>query len=244
MIEETAGETPEVQETAQDAQVSESSPEQQPEAETKGEAAPTEQKGEPASVPEGVQKRIDELTRKRREAERRAEAAEKRLKAAEAKNLDDLDYDDQVAERTLRRTRADQIEMDREAAQGLAQEAFLARGEAFASQYPDYGTVVSDTSLQVTPLMTEAIIDSEHGPAVAYYLGKNPQEAARISQLNPVSQAREIGRIEAKLTSTRQTKQPASAPVNPVGARAATTTKDPAKMTMAEYVAYRKTQDG
>lgn len=223
----------------QDAQVSESSTEQQSEAVTEGEAAPTDATGDAQKVPEGVQKRIDEVTRKRREAERRAERAERELAELKGRDLSNLDWEDQIAEKTYSRSQEAQIKNDRQAVQELTQEAYQARAEVAATKYPDYHTVVGNPALPITPAMAEAIMDSDYGPEVAYHLGKNPNEAARIANLNPVSQARELGRLEALVSQPRQVKQPAAAPVNPVGARAAATQKDPSKMTMAEYAAWR-----
>jgi hypothetical protein len=244
MNEELAGvETPEANALVENEGVSESPPEQQPVAENEGEAAPAEQKGDDASVPPDVQdainQRIAKITREKHEALRRAERAEKKLKQAEGRNLDDLDYDDQIAEKTLNRSRREQIENDRETVQELAYEAYQARAEITARKYPDFAEVAGNPSLPITPAMAEAIMDSDHGPEVAYHLGKNPNEAARIARLNPVSQARELGRIEAIVSSARPATKTASAPVNPVGARAAPVRKDPAKMSMSEYIAWR-----
>lgn len=205
----------------------------------------TEETGEQAEapdadkIPDGVQQRINEITRKRREAERRAERAEKRLREMESKNLDDLDYEDQIAERTLNRSRREQIENDRETAQELAHEAYQARVQAVATKYPDYAQVAQNPNLAITPAMAETIMDSDYGPDIAYHLGKNPLEAARISQLNPPSQARELGKIEALVSAPKPQPRTAPKPVTPVGSQGSSGTKDPSKMTMAEYAAWR-----
>jgi hypothetical protein len=52
--------------------------------------------------------------------------------------------------------------------------------------------------------MAEVIADSEDGPAVAYYLGKNPEAAAAIAQLPPSAAARELGKLEARLAFERE----------------------------------------
>lgn len=249
MTEETFGEdTPQAEDFASEADtgavetqdISEQPTEPQPEAETEGGADPAGDTGDKGQVPEGVQKRIDELTRKRREAERRAERAEAKLREQEQRDLSNLDWEDQIAEKTLSRSRREQVENDRETVQELAREAYQARVEIAAAKYPDFHSVAGNPNLPITPAMAEAIMDSEHGPEVAYHLGKNPAEAARIANLNPVSQARELGRIEALVSQARQAPKPAPAPVNPVGARAASGgKKDPTKMSMAEYIAWR-----
>lgn len=219
---------------------SEPSTEQQPEAETEGEAAPAEEKGEDARVSEGVQQRINEITRKRREAERRAEKAERKLKELENRDYSNLSYEDENAQRTADLIRREQAESDREAARELAHEAYQARVEVAATKYPDYAQVTGNPNLPITPAMAEVIMDSDHGPDLAYHLGKNPSEAAKIAQLNPASQAAALGRLEAQITAPKALKTPASAPVQPVGGKAtAAGQKDPTKMSMAEYIAWR-----
>jgi hypothetical protein len=69
--------------------------------------------------------------------------------------------------------------------------------------------------------MAETIQSSDVGPELAYYLGSNPKEADRISRMTPLSQAKEIGKIEAKLVSAPPMKKTTSAPapISPVTAR-------------------------
>ncbi len=75
--------------------------------------------------------------------------------------------------------------------------------------------------------MAETIQASDVGPDVAYYLGSNPKEADRISRLSPFLQAKEIGKIEAKLATDPPVKKTTAAPqpITPVSAR---TTGSPA----------------
>ena len=69
--------------------------------------------------------------------------------------------------------------------------------------------------------MAETIQASDIGPDVAYFLGANPKEADRISRLSPFLQAKEIGKIEAKLSDNPPAKKTTSAPapIAPVTAR-------------------------
>lgn len=242
MIEETAGaETPaadEVELAATD-ESTDSSTEQQSEAESDGEAARSDETGEDAKALDGVQQRINEITRKRREAERRAEKLEKKLQEIEARNTDDLDYEDQIAERTLNRGRKDQIEADREAAKELAFEAYQARVQFSAGKYPDYEAVAHSNAWSPTPTMLEVILDSDHGPDIAYHLGKNLSEAHRIASLTPARQAAELGKLEALVTAPKPARKQPPAPINPVGGQSGSGQKDPNKMSMAEYVKWR-----
>jgi hypothetical protein len=70
--------------------------------------------------------------------------------------------------------------------------------------------------------MAETIQSSEIGPELAYYLGSNPKDAERIARMTPLGQAKEIGKIEAKLAAEPPVKRTTSAPtpISPVTARA------------------------
>lgn len=78
-----------------------------------------------------------------------------------------------------------------------------------------------------TPAMAEAIFASEIGPDIAYYLGSNRAEATRIAKLpSPAMQAKEIGRLEAKLIIDpvpAKRVSDAPAPITPVKARSVNT---------------------
>jgi hypothetical protein len=69
--------------------------------------------------------------------------------------------------------------------------------------------------------MAETIQASDVGPDLAYYLGTNPKEADRISRLSPYMQAKEIGKIEAKLSDNPPVKKTTSAPppIAPISGR-------------------------
>ena len=80
-------------------------------------------------------------------------------------------------------------------------EAYHEREEEARAKYDDFAQVAYNPALKITNVMAETIQSSDIGPDVAYYLGTNPKEADRISRLPPLSQAKEIGRIEAKLAA-------------------------------------------
>jgi hypothetical protein len=91
--------------------------------------------------------------------------------------------------------------------------------------------VANNSSLQLSEFMVGAAAESEVGHEILYHLGKNPAESARIASMSPFAQAKEIGKIEAKLTATPP-KSPSKAPppVVPVGGNApAGAEPDPAK---------------
>lgn len=182
--------------------------------------------------------RIDELTRQRREAERQAEYW--RAKAAQTVDVDSLDYEEGIAERTIQRTRREQAETATETVKMLAQEAFNYREAEARERYADYDAVTRNPSLPITDPMAEIIRESDLGPEIAYHLGKNPAEAARLAALPERLQAKELGKLEARISAPKSAPKPPPAPISPVGGNASGGVADPTKMSMAEYVAARK----
>ena len=101
-------------------------------------------------------------------------------------------------------------------------ETYHDREEDARAKYDDFEQVVYNPRLTVTDAMAQAIQAADNGPDIAYHLGSNPKEAERIARLSPLLQAREIGKIEAKLDAAppaiKQTTR-APQPINPVASR-------------------------
>jgi len=126
-----------------------------------------------------------------------------------------------------------QQQQRQEAAQNWAAQVEEAR-----SKYADFEKVAF--SAPISDQVAEMIAVSDSGADVAYYLGTNRQEAERISRLPTIEQARALGALEARLSVIQPAQQTnAPAPITPIKGKS-TATKDPAKMTMAEYAAARK----
>ena len=136
----------------------------------------------------------------------------------------------------------------REAAKQQSQvlESYHEREEEARSKYEDFEQVAYNPKLTITNVMAETIQSSDVGPDLAYWLGTHPKEADRISRMSPLSQAKEIGKIEAKLASDPPVKRSTSAPapISPVNARStgspALDTTDPRSiksMTTSEWIA-------
>lgn len=245
MTEETAGaETPAADGVAPEAMVEtpDTTTGQPADAENTDEASDTgEDSGtDAAAKPNWASDRIKELTRKRREAERRAERAEQRLREAESASLDDLDYEDQIAERTVRRSRKEQVELERESVRDLAMEAFAESESAARGKYTDYDAITRNPSLAITESMLEVVADEERGPEVLYHLGKNPVLAAEIAAMPIARQARELGKLAERISTQRQSPKQPPDPVKPVSGIKAGGVKDPSKMSMSEYIKWRE----
>jgi hypothetical protein len=126
----------------------------------------------------------------------------------------DADYMQAVANQAVAKARVEyadsQAKLAAERAAAAAQEAWAERTAHFRAHVPDFDAVVHSPDLNITPIMADALRESDLGAEVAYFLGKNPNEAARIASLPPVSQATAIARLETRVgkTSTPATKAP------------------------------------
>jgi hypothetical protein len=64
-------------------------------------------------------------------------------------------------------------------------------------KYKDFAEVALDKDMPKA--VRDALYETENPADIAYFLGKNPSEARRISYMNPIAVAREIGRLEVEL---------------------------------------------
>lgn len=181
--------------------------------------------------PKGVAKRIDELTRNWREAQRQNERLLALLeqgrkpqaeqpKPAQPKSFKDFNYDENAyREHLYNEARAQAIEAAKsEASKWKAQQEaqqrrakFDERAAKYAATNPEYAEVISG-EWECSEPMAQAIEESEEGPAVAFYLAQNPEISSQLARLGAVQAGREIDRIERKLVEER--KKAAEKPVS------------------------------
>lgn len=230
--------------------------------EGKAESPPAE--GE--KKPHWATRRIDELTRNWREAERRNDQLLELIGSLQGKpatqqqvddggkppSLADFNYDEgkyqeallsfatKAAEKTVT---AKLSEWERQQSVQRQAQTFKAKEAAFAATVEDYADKVYDPSVPISAAMAEAIADSEIGPQLAYHLADNRELAAKIAAMSPVQAARELGKLEAKL-SAPPPKPVTKAPPPPpkIAATDGEVDKDPEKMSMAEWMKWREKQ--
>lgn len=197
---------------------------------------PEEQPVEQEAPKTFTQEELDAIVGKRLAREQRKWEREQAQRAAEQQARQqpvDLspeqfetyeDYADALAER-----KAEELLARREAElqQRALLDAYHEREEAARDKYDDFEMVAYNPELPVTEAMARAIQASDIGPDVLYHLGTNPKDAARISRLDPILQAREIGKIEAQLGAAPPVKKTSNAPA-PIAPVTARTTGSPA----------------
>lgn len=183
----------------------------------------------------------------RREREAR-ESLEARLKELEAKvNPPAQQPDDELGEepkpeqfsdmyeyaKALAEYTADRrlIERDKEekarkaaAEQEVKFKAWADRVNAAKNELPDFDDMVQSSDVRVSDPVRDAIIESEHGPKILYYLAENAEFAKKLGDMSVVSAVREIGKIEARFekgeakpdVKTVVGKSKAPAPITPL----------------------------
>ena len=184
------------------------------------ETSPEEKKFTQAELDEKIDKRFAKERRKW-EREQQAKATQPVVKT-EVPPIDQFESPDAYAE-ALAIRKAEELLAQREfqKQQAAIEDAYHELEEEARVKYDDFEQVAYNPQLRVTDVMAETIKASDMGPDLAYWLGTNPKEADRISRLSPLLQAREIGKIEARLGSNPLVKPTTSAPapISPVTAR-------------------------
>ena len=190
--------------------------------ESQAEQTPEEKKFTQADIDAMISKRLAREQRKweREQAQRSAET--QIVKSAPTASVDQFESPEAYAE-ALAYQKAEELLAKREAAKQQSQvlESYQELEEAARDKYDDFEQVAYNPKLPITNVMAETIQSSDIGPELAYYLGSNPKDAERISRMTPLAQAKEIGKIEAKLAAEPPVKRTTSAPtpISPVTAR-------------------------
>ena len=192
-----------------------------PEATVDSPALVNETPVEPEPSKTFTQEEMDERVQKRLIIERRK--WERSLKESapppiDLPPVDQFESPDAYAEAKVLKL-MEQRELQKQQSQIL--EAYHNREQEALDKYDDFEQVAYNPTLPITGVMAQAVRASDIGPEIAYWLGSNVKEADRIARLDPVLQAKEIGRIEAKLASDPPVKRTSSAPapIRPVTAR-------------------------
>ena len=217
----------------------------------------------------GFQKRIAELVSERNEARRTLDEERRRVDqlvelvaqrreqpkvevappTLEAAGYDEQKYQAAVieyAKAEARKEAQEALRADREQTQvKTRQQTFKAKEAEYAATVEDYADTVYDRSVPISQTMAELISDSDLGPQVAYHLAKNRDVASAIYGLPPVQAAREIGRIEAKLSTPKVEPRPVTqTPPPPPQIRATEpeVERDPETMSMNDWIKWREKQ--
>lgn len=204
------------------------------------ESAPEEDQDEEQDQPDkpkgkgGFQRRIDKLTAKVHDLERQlagkpaAQSAETEPKpvapttqpvAPRLSQFEDLEayeaardaYQAAMVQWELAKVRRAEEQKVQQEQQRKQAETFAERVKEAEKQHPDFQDVAFSEDVPYSPAMARIVPELEQGAEVAYFFGKNPEEAARISRLSDVAAAIEIGKIVAKIAAPPEKPKPVAA---------------------------------
>lgn len=189
------------------------------------------------------QKRIGELTREKYEAKREAETARQ-----EAQQYREHLARVQQGEQSQAPAGDVETRIRQEAQRLIAEQSFnescnkvYATGKA---EFQDFDQAVANLQMVgVSREFLELATTSDAGAKLLHHLGTDLDEAARIATLPPVQMARELTKLEIKL-SHKPVKpvSNASAPISPIAGMKGGSSKSPSEMTDSEFAAWRKSQ--
>lgn len=153
-----------------------------------------------------------------------------------------IDADKVAAEAETARKAEEEENTAREAELTKIHTDWTAKVEAATEKYPDYVEVTTAEDLKVSNAMVAAMMQIDNGTDIAYHLGKNPEDSARIAALsNPAKHFIEIGRIAERLANPPRRARPA-APIEPIDTTRNTADTSDSEPDMEAYAARRNKQ--
>ena len=172
------------------------------------------------------QDRINKVTADKWEEKRRADALQAQLDEIQAKpvqqtqtaepTLESCDFDEARFQSELIDYKVDlkaqsmqqqqQVQKDTQA-QAQTVNNFNEASVKFATdnEIENFNDVIGKIPT-LQPTVLQAVMEDVKGPELAHYLGTHLDQADKISQMNPIAAAIEIGRISAKLAEPKQIK--------------------------------------
>lgn len=234
------------------------------------EGADTTQEGEQPSEKQKpwYQKRIDEITAARRDAERRADQLLAMLEQNATQRVDPQQHVEQtpaqdrpvlenfssyeeytealadwkVEQKFAQREQRQQAETAAQAAQRQEAE-FAARIRDAAAKTPEVMDAINDRTLPISPAMGDVIRSVANGPDVVLYLHQNRDEAARLYDMPPHVAAFELGRLAAGIQPAQPRRiTTAPPPITPLSGGVAAHSVPVEKMTDAQFAKWRRDQ--
>ena len=229
-------------------------------------AAPEQKESQPVAK-SFSQEQVDEIVAKRlakesRRNERRFEQLLEKVVApkeappqqpqGEPRRGDFDDYEKYIEARAEWIAEKKLADRDKKAAeekqQAAAQETakrWQDRLKAAEKDIPDIREVVEAADLELSKSAGNSIIESDLGPKIIYYLATHEEEALRIAGLPALSQVREIGKLELKLSTPQQKPKETSKapdPITPVGGQAPSNDEPSSTDDIATWIRKRQRQ--
>lgn len=97
--------------------------------------------------------------------------------------------------------REETAKADREERERETVETYRERMNEFVKDHDDFAEVVNSAKLAeaISGPVQIAIVEDEHGPELAYYLGQNPEFCAKLNDMTSAGAVKAIGRLSERL---------------------------------------------
>lgn len=102
----------------------------------------------------------------------------------------------EIAEERKREEQARQ-----QAQQAELERVFSQRRDKAIAEIEDYAETITNSTVSIPDALVPAILESEHGPFIAYYLAKNPEEARSLAHMSQAKAIRYLVALERELDS-------------------------------------------
>jgi hypothetical protein len=227
----------------------------------KADAATDEEAPKPKKS--GFQERINQITRDMRNAERGKAVAEQRAATAErelaelkkrGETIDPTDYIAQQAHETRVILKEEALQGERKHVAAAEAEKRAAIAESFDAKVEDALERIPDLPQAIAafdrmPLSLEAaelIAESDKMAEIILHLSTRPKDVLALKNMTPQQMGREIGRLEARVSTPakKTTNAPPPTHTKVVGGGTATVVTDPNKMSQKQYEAWRSQAGG
>ncbi|MNE18451.1 hypothetical protein D3C80_1114910 [compost metagenome] len=201
-----------------------------------------------SKTPEWVQRRFNEMTRDKHEAQRKADAL-----AAEVETYRQLmaargEDGEQTQQPAVKAPVNDETRIQEAARRLNETERFNARSNevygAGTKEYADFDSALSNLGmLGASPEFFQSIVGLDDAHKVLHALGSNPDEASRILALTPLQQGRELERLANKSAKPAAKKPPVSKAPEPISTVVDGTSSTPVDLDKASIDDFMKARN-
>lgn len=212
---------------------------------------------------EQLRAELEELRQQMQASQAQPQAKEPDPKPVRTQFVSDDDYQEALTDWKVDQRLAERQQEEQQArinaSQQQLQENWNRRLDQAKTKLGDYDEVVGKSEIDLPNPLYFAIIESDIGPELSYYLAKNPDEVKLLKGMSLTSALRMLGKLEDRLIAeeapakqeTKDTQKPAAiaperskapAPIEPLKNASTPVEKPTSQMTYAEYKAHRQAE--
>jgi hypothetical protein len=219
------------------------------------------ERNEARTEAEQLRAELDELRTQMQTAQAQPAPKELDPKPMRSQFVSDDDYMEALSDWKVDQKLQERQQEETQARINAAQEAMAnnwqRRLTAAKAELADFDDVVGKSEIDLPNHIYVAVVESDFGPELAYYLAQNPDETRLLKGMSPTAALRMLGKLEdrladAKKPATKDEPKPenkavpetskAPPPIDPLKDATGAVEKPTSQMTYAEYKAHRMKQ--